>query len=115
MGLLFKYLFRDFLAKRTMVSILSLIIVFTSFMYFFVHFAIDANLLRLGGEQLSGNEANYFTALKSTLNQKHYCRHGSHLLPNFILIHQRDASKKSSAASPADVPWLFFLQCAGNL
>jgi hypothetical protein len=34
-------------------------------MYFFVHFAIDANLLRLGGEQLSGNEANYFTALKS--------------------------------------------------
>lgn len=65
MGLLFKYLFRDFLAKRTMVSILSLIIIFTSFMYFFVHFAIDANLLRLGGEQLSGNEANYFTALKS--------------------------------------------------
>ncbi|MDT9501940.1 FtsX-like permease family protein [Streptococcus mutans] len=65
MGLLFKYLFRDFLAKRTMVSILSLIIIFISFMYFFVHFAIDANLLRLGGEQLSGNEANYFTALKS--------------------------------------------------
>lgn len=65
MGLLFKYLSRDFLAKRTMVSILSLIIIFTSFMYFFVHFAIDANLLRLGGEQLSGNEANYFTALKS--------------------------------------------------
>lgn len=65
MGLLFKYLFRDFLAKRTMVSILSLIIIFTSFMYFFVHFASDANLLRLGGEQLSGNEANYFTALKS--------------------------------------------------
>ncbi|MDT9488590.1 FtsX-like permease family protein [Streptococcus mutans] len=65
MGLLFKYLSRDFLAKRTMVSILSLIIIFTSFMYFFVHFASDANLLRLGGEQLSGNEANYFTALKS--------------------------------------------------
>ena len=65
MDLLFKYLSRDFLAKRTMVSILSLIIIFTSFMYFFVHFAIDANLLRLGGEQLSGNEANYFTALKS--------------------------------------------------
>ena len=65
MGLLFKYLSRDFFAKRTMVSILSLIIIFTSFMYFFVHFAIDANLLRLGGEQLSGNEANYFTALKS--------------------------------------------------
>ena len=65
MDLLFKYLSRDFFAKRTMVSILSLIIIFTSFMYFFVHFAIDANLLRLGGEQLSGNEANYFTALKS--------------------------------------------------
>ena len=65
MGLLFKYLSRDFLAKRTMVSILSLIIIFTSCMYFFVHFASDANLLRLGGEQLSGNEANYFTALKS--------------------------------------------------
>ena len=65
MGLLFKYLSRDFFAKRTMVSILSLIIILTSFMYFFVHFAIDANLLRLGGEQLSGNEANYFTALKS--------------------------------------------------
>ena len=65
MDLLFKYLSRDFFAKRTMVAILSLIIIFTSFMYFFVHFAIDANLLRLGGEQLSGNEANYFTALKS--------------------------------------------------
>ena len=65
MGLLFKYLSRDFFAKRTMVSILSLILIFISFMYFFVHFAIDANLLRLGGEQLSGNEANYFTALKS--------------------------------------------------
>ena len=65
MGLLFKYLSRDFFAKKTMVSILSLILIFISFMYFFVHFAIDANLLRLGGEQLSGNEANYFTALKS--------------------------------------------------
>lgn len=65
MDLLFKYLSRDFFAKRTMVSILSLIIIFTSFMYFFVHFAIDANLLRLGGEQLSGNEADYLTALKS--------------------------------------------------
>ena len=65
MGLLFKYLSRDFFAKRTMVSILSLIIIFTSFMYFFVHFAIDANLLRLGGEQLSGNESDYLTALKS--------------------------------------------------
>ena len=65
MDLLFKYLSKDFFAKKTIVSILSLIIIFTSFMYFFVHFAIDANLLRLGGEQLSGNEANYFTALKS--------------------------------------------------
>lgn len=65
MGLLFKYLSRDFLAKRTMVSILSLIIIFTSFMYFFVHFAIDANLLRLGGEQLSDNDSDYLTALKS--------------------------------------------------
>ncbi|MBP2621573.1 FtsX-like permease family protein [Streptococcus panodentis] len=65
MGLIFKYLSRDFFAKRTMVAILSLIIVFTSFMYFFVHFAIDANLLRLGGAQLSTNEANYLTALKS--------------------------------------------------
>lgn len=65
MDLLFKYLSRDFFAKRTMVSILSLIIIFTSFMYFFVHFAIDANLLRLGGEQLSGNESDYLTALKS--------------------------------------------------
>ena len=65
MGLLFKYLSRDFFAKRTMVSILSLILIFISFMYFFVHFAIDANLLRLGGEQLSGNESDYLTALKS--------------------------------------------------
>lgn len=65
MGLLFKYLSRDFFAKRTMVSILSLILIFISFMYFFVHFAVDANLLRLGGEQLSGDEVNYLTALKS--------------------------------------------------
>ena len=65
MDLLFKYLSRDFFAKRTMVSILSLILIFISFMYFFVHFAIDANLLRLGGEQLSGNESDYLTALKS--------------------------------------------------
>ena len=65
MGLLFKYLSRDFFAKRTMVSILSLILIFISFMFFFVHFAIDANLLRLGGEQLSGNESDYLTALKS--------------------------------------------------
>ena len=65
MDLLFKYLSRDFFAKKTMVAILSLILIFISFMFFFVHFAIDANLLRLGGEQLSGNEANYFTALKS--------------------------------------------------
>lgn len=65
MVLLFKYLSRDFFAKKTMVAILSLILIFISFMFFFVHFAIDANLLRLGGEQLSGNEANYFTALKS--------------------------------------------------
>ena len=65
MDLLFKYLSKDFFAKKTIVSILSLIIIFTSFMFFFVHFAIDANILRLGGEQLSGNEANYFTALKS--------------------------------------------------
>ena len=65
MDLLFKYLSRDFFAKRTMVSILSLILIFISFMFFFVHFAIDANLLRLGGEQLSGNESDYLTALKS--------------------------------------------------
>ena len=65
MDLLFKYLSKDFFAKKTIVSILSLIIIFTSFMFFFVHFAIDANLLRLGREQLSVNEANYFTALKS--------------------------------------------------
>lgn len=57
MDLLFKYLSKDFFAKKTIVSILSLIIIFTSFMFFFVHFAIDANILRLGGEQLSGNEA----------------------------------------------------------
>ena len=65
MDLLFKYLSRDFFAKKTMVAILSLVLIFISFMFFFVHFAIDANLLRLGGVQLSGNEANYFTALKS--------------------------------------------------
>ncbi|EHJ51617.1 FtsX-like permease family protein [Streptococcus macacae] len=65
MSLLFKHLAKDFFSKKTMVTILSLILVFTSFMYFFVHFAIDENLRRLSVQSLSNHEVKYMVALKS--------------------------------------------------
>lgn len=70
MILLFKYLSRDLIKKKSMISVLFLFTVFISFMYFFVHFSIDKNWLILNeilgqNGNLSANEAKYYTALQN--------------------------------------------------
>lgn len=70
MGLLFKYISKEFAGNKSMVAVLSLFLMFISFMYFFVHFSIDKNLTSLnkalvqnGG--LSAGEIKYRIALNN--------------------------------------------------
>ena len=68
MKLLYKHIAKDFLAKKTMMVILSLLLIFTSFLYFFVRFSVDKNLDvygKMGRDALIENELKYLTALES--------------------------------------------------
>ena len=68
MKLLYKHIKKDFLAKKTMMAILSLFLMGTSFLYYFVHFSVDKNLSRYRGidrATLAENELKYLTALES--------------------------------------------------
>ena len=68
MKLLYKHIKKDFLAKKTMMAILSLFLIGASFLYYFVHFSVDKNLSRYSGidrATLAENELKYLTALES--------------------------------------------------
>lgn len=70
MTLLFKYISKELFRKKSMISVLFLFTVFISFMYFFVHFSIDKNLLNINeilgqNGNLSADEAKYYTALQN--------------------------------------------------
>lgn len=70
MKLLYKHISKEFLTKKSMLAVLSLFLIFISFMYFFVHFSVDRNLLLLNAaltEQgvLPDNQAKYLIALEN--------------------------------------------------
>lgn len=70
MKLLYKHIFKEFITKRSMLGVLSLFLIFISFMYFFVHFSIDKNLtlfdeMLTRGKVLLDNEEKYFIALEN--------------------------------------------------
>ena len=70
MKLLYKHIKKDFLAKKTMMAILSLFLMGTSFLYYFVHFSVDKNLSRyknVDTATLAANEFKYLTALENNL------------------------------------------------
>ena len=70
MKLLYKHIKKDFLAKKTMMAILSLFLMGTSFLYYFVHFSVDKNLSRyrnVDSATLAVNELKYLTALENNL------------------------------------------------
>jgi hypothetical protein len=70
MGLLFKHISKEFAGNKSMVAVLSLFLIFISFMYFFVHFSIDKNLTSLNkalvqNGSLSASEIQYHIALNN--------------------------------------------------
>ena len=68
MKLLHKHIFREFAAKKTMMGLLSLVLIFDSFLYFFVRFSVDKNLdiyRNVGKESLSENGYKYLIALEN--------------------------------------------------
>ena len=70
MKLLYKHIKKDFLAKKTMMAILSLFLMGTSFLYYFVHFSVDKNLSKyrnVDSATLAANELKYLTALENNL------------------------------------------------
>ncbi len=77
MRLLNKQLLKDVFKNRMFVILLFLLIILTSFMYFYVHFSIDANMEVLSKiDQLSKNQNDYLNALQSN----------TILARNFLLI-----------------------------
>lgn len=68
MKLLNKHIKKYFLAQKTMLAILSLFLMGTSFLYYFVHFSVDKNLSRyrnVDTATLAENELKYLTALEN--------------------------------------------------
>ena len=70
MELLYKHIIKDFFSKKTLIGILSLLFVFIAFMYYFVHFSIDKNLVLFNEMQaaeglLSDNKEKYYIALQN--------------------------------------------------
>lgn len=70
MKLLNKHIKKYFLAQKTMLAILSLFLMGTSFLYYFVHFSVDKNLSRYRNVDtvtLAENELKYLTALENNI------------------------------------------------
>lgn len=70
MALLFKHITKDLIQKKSMIVVLFLFTIFISFLYFFVHFSIDKNLLLIGetlGQNgvLTVDEEKYYIALQN--------------------------------------------------
>jgi len=70
MVLLFKHISKEFAGNKNIVAVLSIFMMFISFMYFFVHFSVDRNLSRLNETfvrdgSLSAGEMKYQIALNN--------------------------------------------------
>ena len=101
MKILYKHIRKDFFAKKTMVAILSLFIMFTSFLYFFVRFSVDKNLdviRNLDKASLKANELKYLTALESNVVLIRYMTFGMVLIFSLILfLYMSNTMKKNRA------------------
>ncbi|MBO4458181.1 MAG: ABC transporter permease [Butyrivibrio sp.] len=101
MKLLYKHIRKDFFAKKTMVVILSLFVMFTSFLYFFVRFSVDKNLdiyRSLDKASLKSNELKYLTALESNVVLIRYMTFGMVLIFSLILfLYISNTMKKNRA------------------
>lgn len=72
MSLLYKQINKELLKNKSMIAILLLFVILTSFMYFFVHFSIDYNIQIYSSETLeklnmASDAGKYYIALKNNL------------------------------------------------
>ena len=68
MKILYRHISKDIFSKKVMTMILALLMIFTSFLFFFVHFSFDGNLRLLSkasAASLSKNQEKYLIALNS--------------------------------------------------
>lgn len=85
MKLVEKQLFQSLLKNKIFVFLMFLLSVFTSFMYFFVHFSIDLNYKRLQSiAVLNEKQQLYWTALTSNINLARSFLFGFLLLTGFV-------------------------------
>ena len=87
MKLLYKHIKKDFLAKKTMMAILSLFLIGTSFLHYFVHFSVDKNLKiyrNLDQSALAENELKFINALE--INKVLIRNMSSAMIVVFLLI-----------------------------
>ncbi|SFU45447.1 FtsX-like permease family protein [Butyrivibrio sp. M55] len=87
MKLLYKHIKKDFLAKKTMMAILSLFLIGTSFLHYFVHFSADKNLKiyrKLDQAALAENELKFINALE--INETLIRNMTTAMLTVFLLI-----------------------------